>query len=55
MPPQLANPLFLTAAMFTTCFFATLGTSIYIVAKTGTTRGLRDLADLIRAFFRSPT
>lgn len=47
------SPAVVALAMIMVCFFATLGVAIYIVAKTGTTTGLRDLAELVRAFFRA--
>jgi hypothetical protein len=53
MTPILLSPASIALAMFVACFLATLGVAVYIVAKTGTTTGLRDLAELVRAFFRS--
>ncbi|MCA1605304.1 MAG: hypothetical protein LC775_07510 [Acidobacteria bacterium] len=53
MSPGFLSPALVTLALFVACFFATLAVAVYIVAKTGTTTGLRDLAELVRAFFRS--
>jgi hypothetical protein len=49
---MLGSSLTAVGAVFTLCFIAAMAVCVYIVRKTGSAEGLRDFAEVIRAFLR---